>query len=198
MQTMVNKSNRGQMKTKKLKISSLHRPKNNRGQIKIQQTAFMLIAVTVLFVLVGLFFLVIRFGSLKDSATILEEDNARLLVNKLASSPEFSCGNAFGTSKVNCIDADKIMALKGNINVYSNFWRISNIEIRKIYPISQSEIECDFANYPECNIITLKEAENSGYTVSNFVALCRKESNNENIYDKCELAKLIVSYESAK
>src|SRR4030042_5145835 len=84
--------------------------KNKKGQMKIQQMAFMLMAITLFFVLVGIFVLVIRFSGLKDTAKQLEEENAMLLVSKLANSPEFSCENAFGALS-NCIDADKIMAL---------------------------------------------------------------------------------------
>ena len=61
----------------------------NKGQMKIQQMAFMLIAVTLFFSLVGMFFLVIFVSNLRESASILEEKNALLLVIKLANSPGF-------------------------------------------------------------------------------------------------------------
>ena len=57
------------------------------GQLKIQQMAFVLMAVTLFFVLVGMFVLVVRFSGLEESATALEEKNAMLLVAKLANSP---------------------------------------------------------------------------------------------------------------
>jgi len=170
--------------------------KPKKAQMKIQQTAFMLLAITIFFVLVGLFVLVFKVAGMKDTATILEEDNAMLLVSKLANSPEFACGSAFGTSKVDCIDADKIMALKQSSAIYESFWGVSNIEIRKIYPASEVDIECDSLTYPNCNIIQIKSGELTGYSVSNFVSLCRKESFEGSPYNKCELAKLIVSYES--
>ena len=169
---------------------------HKRAQLKIQQTAFMLLAITIFFVLVGLFVLVFKIASIKETATILEEDNAMLLVSKLANSPEFACGNAFRTSKVDCIDADKIMILKQNSEIYEGFWGVSNIEIIKIYPKSDVDIECDTLTYPNCNIITIKKDDLTGYSVSNFVSLCRKESIEGSPYNKCELAKLIVSYES--
>src|SRR3989339_757807 len=68
---------------------------NSRGQLKIQQMAFMLIAVTLFFALVGLFLIVFVFSGLKGSATALQEKNALLLVTKLANSPEFSCEDVF-------------------------------------------------------------------------------------------------------
>ena len=189
------KNKKAQMKTKKLKISSLHLPKSYKGQMKIQQTAFMLLAITIFFVLVGLFVLMFRMGSMKDTAKSLEENNAVLLVSRLANSPEFSCGRAFGTEKTDCIDADKVMALKENINAYEGFWGVSNIEIQKIYPISEEDIECNSLTYPNCNIIQIKEGVLTGYGVSNFVSLCRKELIGDSVYNKCELAELLVSYE---
>ena len=163
-----------------------------KAQLKIQQMAFMLMAVTLFFVLVGIFVLVFRFSNLQESAELLEEKNAMLLVTKLANSPEFSCGDAFGKSRVNCVDSDKVMALKENIQKYSGFWGVSGIEIRKIYPEFISEVVCDLDNYPDCNLIEV--VSGSGIGTSNFVSLCRKDNFENNIYDKCELAKIIVSY----
>lgn len=163
-----------------------------RGQLKIQQMAFMLMAVTLFFILVGMFVLSIQLSGLKGSAAALEEKNAMLLVTKLANSPEFSCGGAFQNKKTNCIDSDKVMVLKENIDKYKNFWDVENIEIRKIYPISK-EKECSLENYPDCNIIKIREGDITA-EFSNFVSLCRKESFEDEVFDKCELAKLIVSY----
>lgn len=164
----------------------------NKGQLKIQQMAFMLIAVTLFFVLVGMFILSIQLSGLRDSAAVLEEKNAMLLVTKLANSPEFSCGEAFKNKRTNCVDSDKVFILKENINKYNDFWDVENIEIRKIYPLLEN-IECSSENYPDCNIIKIREGKVST-EFSNFVSLCRKESIEGEVYNKCELAKLIVSY----
>jgi len=166
--------------------------KSSKAQMKIQQTAFMLMAVTLFFVLVGLFILIFRFSGLKETAELLQEENAMLLATKLANSPEFSCGEAFGNIQTNCVDFDKLMVLKDNIEDYSEFWGVSDIEIRKIYP--ENEIACTKENYPYCGVIQLRDSEISGYDSSNFVALCRKESFEGEIYDKCELARIIISY----
>lgn len=163
-----------------------------QGQIKIQQMAFMLIAVTLFFSLVGMFFLTIQVSNLRGSASVLEEKNALLLVTKLANSPEFSCGESFGPGNLNCVDADKVMMLKKNIDRYDNFWDVSNIEIRKIYPLSDA-VECTLQNYPNCNIIKIREGK-TGFEFSNFVSLCRKENVEGEVENKCELAKIMVSY----
>ncbi len=171
--------------------------KMKRAQMKIQQMAFMLIAVTLFFVLAGMFVLIVRFSDLKESASVLEEKNAMLLVTKLANSPEFACGRAFDGGQINCIDSDKVMMLKESIAKYVNFWGVSNIEIRKIYPKMDNEVICDLEknNYPDCNVIRIRSKNVTGYDSSNFVSLCRKESDGGKVYDKCDVAKVIVSYE---
>lgn len=170
---------------------------NKKGQLKIQQMAFMLIAVTFLFILVGMLFLSIRFHNLKQTATNLEEENAMLLVSKLANSPEFSCGSAFGSRKANCIDFDKIMILK-NKDEYSELWGVAKIEIRKIYP-DEGNILCGEKNYPDCGIVKILDKNvNTLPATSNFVSLCRKETTETMIYDKCELAILMVSSEDKR
>ncbi|MBS3085750.1 hypothetical protein J4225_03640 [Candidatus Pacearchaeota archaeon] len=172
--------------------------KNKKAQLKIQQMAFMLIAVTLFFALAGLFALGIGLSSLKRSATTLAENDAMLLITKLANSPEFSCGQAF-EGESNCIDFDKILALKNHINDYRGFWKVTEISLRILYPKHEgADIECNQGNVNICNIIYIysrnvdaKEGEKS-----NFVALCRKENFEGQVYDKCEIAKLIVSYEN--
>ena len=166
--------------------------RTNKAQLKIQQMAFMLMAVTLFFILVGMFVLSVYLSNLKDTALALEEKNAMLLVTKLANSPEFSCGEAFNRKKTNCIDADKVMMLKENIDKYSDFWDVENIEIRVIYPASNDK-ECTLETYPDCNIIKIREGDITS-EFSNFVSLCRKESLNGERYNKCEIAKLMVSY----
>ena len=169
-----------------------------KGQLKIQQMAFVLIAVTLFFAIVGLFVLTFSFSGLRESAAILEEENALALVSQIANSPEFSCGGVFDfdETNLNCIDADKAMALKENVETYSKFWGVKGIEIRKIYPeLAAGEIECERENYPECNILTLISSS-KGVGVSSFVSLCRRDFNGETsrFQDKCEIAKIIVKY----
>ena len=53
---------------------------------------------------------------------------------------------------------------------------------------------CTTGNYPDCNIIRLRSEKVSGFDLSNFVSLCRKHAEDGEIYNKCELAKIMVSY----
>jgi hypothetical protein len=164
-----------------------------KGQMKIQQMAFMLIAVTLFLVMAAMFILMVNFSSLRESAKLLEEKNALLLVSKIADSPEFACGNAFEKPRTNCIDMDKVMALKSRLKDYSGFWGIDGLEIRRIYP-EGNEKECTSENYPDCSKFVLVPFENKNVTgVSNFVSLCQKEQVDV-IYNKCEIGEVIVVY----
>ena len=166
---------------------------NSLGQMKIQQMAFMLIAVTFLFILVAVFFLAISLSNLQRKATILAEDDALLLVSKLANSAEFSCGNSYGSSKANCIDFDKLIALSERSSKYQNFWGVAKIYVRKIYPFD--ETVCTEGNYPDCGLLKLVDRNvNATAFTSNFVSLCRKDKTDI-IYDKCELGLLMVASE---
>ena len=165
-----------------------------RSQLKIQQMAFMLMAITLFFALVGLFVLAFKSSGIKKEAMILEEENAIGLAEKLSNSPEFSCGNSFGTSRINCIDEDKLMALKENINNFEELWGIgiTNIKIIKIYPEEETK-ECNIENYPNCNKIVLKESS-EGFSASSIISLCRKEAFEGESYDKCDIARLLINY----
>jgi len=165
-----------------------------KAQVKIQQMAFMLIVVTLFLSLVLMFVVVIKFSGLKESAKELEEKNAMLLVSKLANSPEFSCGESFEKNKINCVDGDKLIMLKEHIDKYRGFWGVSNIEIRKIFPRTDSEEICTLSNYPECGIIRIVSEDVTGFDASSFVTLCRKNIHKGELYDKCEIAKIMVSY----
>jgi hypothetical protein len=165
--------------------------KNKKAQLKIQQMAFMLIAIMIFFVLVGLFALSMSFGGLKEKKEALDEQNALLLISKLANYPEFSCENAYGGDKLYCIDFDKIMVLK-NHPEYLKFLDIKNVEIKKI--TEEEEIICTELNYPNCNYLSLFEGGREGSDKSAFVSLCRKESFGSTSYNKCELARLIVRF----
>jgi len=62
----------------------------SRGQMKIQEMAFVLVAFIVFFALVLLFYVAFRGSTLKQEAKELEESKAMELVQKLSSSPELN------------------------------------------------------------------------------------------------------------
>ena len=158
-----------------------------KGQLKIQQMAFMLLAVTLFFVLVLLFYLTIKTAGLEKDFVNSEKEKAAGLVMRLASSPEFVFEG--GSSGIKGVDADKIMVLKDN-SKYKEFWGVEGIIIKKLYP-PNTNTECTQNNYPNCNLIKVFTTKKSAPTGS-YIALCRKESVSGNSYDRCELALLMI------
>jgi hypothetical protein len=168
--------------------------KFQKGQLQIQQMAFMLLAVALFFVLVGLFIFSIIYSDVYKQANVASQERTLTSITNLADSPEFLCVG----SEPNCVDSDKLIALM-NHKSYANFWPFSSLRIIKLSAFNKRESEmkeCTLSNYPNCEsfVVFDKEIKNEIKT-SSFVALCRKENENEYIYDKCEIAKLIAGTE---
>jgi len=164
---------------------------SKRSQFKIQQMAFMLLAVVLFFILVALVWITIQQRNLHKQATQLEEEKAVFLSEFLSSSSEFSCSREMGSY---CIDTDKLIVLK-NMSIYENFWPVAFIQIRKLD--KQKEIRCSKVNYPNCNLFEVYENKNikSKDSIGSFVALCRYENINGFPKKFCELGKFIIGYE---
>ena len=165
-----------------------------KAQLKIQEMAFMLLAVFLFFILVGMFILSIVYSNIYDEANRINEERTLSLVTNIANSPELACVS----SKSNCIDGDKLITLVGN-DVYAKFWPFSSLRVLTSSGFGKSEgelVECGLVNYPDCDILTVydKNVKNQR-AIASFVAFCYKEFENSYIYDKCEIAKVIAGTE---
>jgi len=157
-----------------------------KAQFKIQEMAFILLAIVLFFVIVGLFFVAIYSRNLKNIATNAEEGQAILIAQVLAEYPEFSCGSL-------CLDADRLIVMNKR-RKYTNFWPVETIEVRKI--TKEEEKECTLENYPDCNYFKVHNSETENIRkVGSFTSLCRKDITSGQTYDKCELAKILIGYE---
>lgn len=162
---------------------------SSRGQLKIQQMAFVLMAIIFFFALVAILYLIISLGNLKEKAASLQEDEAKELVRKLASTPEFA-----SSACSNCIDLDKVFILKSR-NSYKGFWNLDFLQIEKVFPTSKGE--CEKSNYPQCSKITLIPKEEFGSPSNAFVSLCYFEQQQGG-YVKCELGRIYASGKNLK
>lgn len=174
------------------------RKRNRKAQLKIQEMSFMLVAVVILFVLAGLFFVTIKYRGLQKAAVEAEKEKAISTVIKIADTPEFMCSS----SKSGCIDTDKLIVMQER-QAYKGFWPVTSLSVRKIYPSNDSEleIECTKNNYPNCNIFKVYQSTRENVeTISTFVSLCRNEKNTETglMYEKCELGKILAGFEPGK
>ncbi len=170
--------------------------------MKIQQTAFLIIALTLFFVLVGLFVLSMTFSGIQQDKAKVEEKEALLLVSRLANSAEFTCGESSGRAKSDCVDFDKVMVLKDNIENYSKLWGVKGISIIKTHPVAEgiceelnsSSCRCTRENYPDCGFLEIYPNNGLGNDASTFILLCRKQNDDGYAYDKCEVARLVVKF----
>ncbi len=162
-----------------------------KGQMKVQEMAFVLVAILIFFAMVALVYFSIRLTGLEEDVEAQREESAIELARKLADIPEFSWEACRG-----CIDMDKVFALKERES-YQRFWDVDYLAVQRVYP-SAPETECTKANYPECTRITLAQKnEDYGSPVDAFVALCRFEASKGG-YTKCELGKVYVSARSIR
>lgn len=157
--------------------------KNKRAQMKIQEMAFVLIAIIIFFALVAVIFFSISLSSLKQQAGLQRQEVAMELVRKIADIPELSWAGCSG-----CVDYDKLMALKDKA-VYDKFWDVDYLMVERIYP-NRTQAECTKANYPDCATITIvNNTKFFGTTVVSFVSICSYEQSNGG-YIRCELGRI--------
>jgi hypothetical protein len=160
----------------------------------VQEMAFVIVAIMIFFVLAAIFLLNFWISNLKNDTTSQRDEKSSELALKLADSPEFAWSSKNNRCD-NCVDIDKVFALKERINsskAYSNFWSsdIGVIKVEVLYPKRAGE--CTRANYPNCRTITIIN-KTSEYSFSGgYIALCRYDSANKGSM-KCELGQIFVS-----
>ena len=159
--------------------------KNKKAQVKIQEMAFVLVAVVFLFALLFLFFARFQSSQIQERVTEVREARTITMLRVVTSFPELRCSKSFGSaSEINCIDKDKLMVFDESSsmqNKYSSIWRsvfISKITIDEIYPQDESYIIYDNSN-----------AGDSIITYSTYIPLCEETINKLN----CVVAKVRIT-----
>ena len=183
----------------KMSNNTIKTIKGKKSQLKIQQMAFMIVAVFIFFVLAGIFFVSVSMQGIKRDVTSLEREKAITTVANLVDTAEFTCGKSL------CLDADKLIVLSSGMqDVFGSLWPVAEIKVRKLYPLisaqDSEDVECTGLTYPECNVFNVyknDEVKTAG-AVSSFVALCRKDNKEGFAYDKCELAQINIAYRMAE
>lgn len=145
---------------------------NKRAQMKIQQMAFMLIAVVIFFAMVALVYFSISSANLQARASDLRDEEARELARQIAGTPEFAFTAKGDCSS--CIDFDRAFQISKSDEYKKHFWNLDYLAIEKVSPGGVSETgrvtECSSSNYPDCNQITIISS-NDYATKTSFVAL---------------------------
>ena len=153
---------------------------SKKGQMKIQQMAFVLVALMVFAAIVGIVFIILTMSRIESGASDLRDQEAKELVRSIASSAEFRFRDcAF------CIDLDRALILK-NSEEYREFWNLDYLAFERL--MSEEDEECRIGNYPDCSIITVvNRTADFGVAYSSFVSLCRWDSGISDF--RCEIGK---------
>jgi hypothetical protein len=162
--------------------------------MKIQQMAFMLIAVTIFFAMIGLIYFSLTFAGIERDAEKLQEEETLLLIRKLSSSPELSFTSE-GDCQT-CVDFDKALAIFQN-PIYAKLWNLDYLVIERLYPIT-TEVNCDLNNYPEnCNrIIIIDDKSGQRNAKEAFVTIARWDPNSDSfVY---EFGRILASPRRSK
>ncbi|MCK5345416.1 MAG: hypothetical protein KAR20_18530 [Candidatus Heimdallarchaeota archaeon] len=158
-----------------------------KGQMQIQQMAFMILAVFLFFILVGLFFLGVQFKDVKRSVVQLQTEQAISSLRVIADMPELNYESRESLS----LDEDKLRIMSGNFgNYYSEFWPVASVKVYKLYPKFDELVECPAL---DCNYFKIYDnKQESVKTYSTYVSICKKIKETGYVYDKCEIGKLVV------
>lgn len=169
--------------------------RSSKGQLKIQEMAFVLVAIFIFFGLAALFFFTVSLGNLRENVSDLEGEQARQLAFAFAKSPELSWSD---DTCPHCVDSLKALLLKNHRDVYLNYWNMDYLVIETIYP--EKTGECTIQNYPNCKTITLaNRTDYYGTPASAYIAICRHERiSSGGSYPTCELGMIHASIGGAE
>ncbi|MFZ5954981.1 MAG: hypothetical protein ACOYT4_01020 [Nanoarchaeota archaeon] len=158
-----------------------------KAQLRIQQMAFMILALFFFFILIGLFFFSYQIKSLRTNYEELQKSEAISSLETLTNMPEFAW--TYDSSCNLCVDKDKLLILV-NQNLYDSFWPVSSIEFIEI--TDNKTISCPNQN---CNYYSIS---NSGQKIakkySTYITICEKFPQ----YEKCKIGKIIVGVKDEK
>ena len=142
------------------------------GQLRIQEMAFVLLAVVLLGFIAFIFYARFQSENIQTSAGQINEKTALSLRDKIAALPEIKCAEKL------CIDKDKAIMLK-DYDVKGMFQGISEAKILEIYPSNET--------------VVLYSSGKGNTTYSTFVNLCEQKNIGGIFGYDCGLAILEVS-----
>ena len=160
---------------------------NKKAQWKIQQMAFMILAVFFFFILVGLFFLGWYMSDFQSRKESLLKQEAIASIEVISNMPELNCDSR----EEFCVDEDKLRIFSGNFaRNYDNFWPVSSVRVYKVHPSFDSVVKCPA---PNCNYYEIFDSgQENKVEYSGYVSICKKVREGNYVYDKCDIGKLLV------
>ena len=154
---------------------------DKKAQMKIQEMAFVLVAVVFLGGLLLLFFARWQVGAMEQAARELRELRTVTMLRTISSMPELAC-----TSEALCIDQDKLEVFNKSTAIqsqYSDLWQSSsivNVTVEEVYPK---------VTPVKKYTIYRKATQENTVTYSTYVALCSESLQKQS----CKMAKIKVT-----
>mgnify|MGYP006287988247 CR=1 FL=1 len=167
-------------------------------QMKIQQMAFMILAVFLFFIFVGLFFLGWQFQDIEEGYAELQKKQAITFLERLANMPEFNCDSMSSVSGM-CVDADKLDVMSSKaMTSYNKILPVESVKVYKIYPRFSEKIRCPGVNCNYWNIYDKNNQSINEKEFSTYVSICKKISGGGYVYDNCEIGKIVTGVDLSK
>jgi hypothetical protein len=151
-----------------------------KAQFKIQEMAFVLVAVIVLFGIIFLFFARFELTNVTKTSNELREERAITLVRTVASMPELRCSERVSESV--CLDLDKIKAFNSSSSLrlnYKKIWTssyVTEVAVQNVFDTRQT-----YYIYQE---------NHGNESYFSFMPLCSE--------DNCTIARLIIGIRTEK
>ena len=152
--------------------------KSKKAQMKIQEMAFVLIALFLLFSMVFIFYLKIKSSDLDKTSYELKQNKALSTLGQISNMPEFSCSSALGKDSL-CMDEDKLNVMEGREEYKGLFKGIKELKIKKIYP-SEEEFQIYYS----------EKQDYESYAA--FASICKQRYDNTGFY-QCSIGIIYLS-----
>jgi DNA-directed RNA polymerase subunit M/transcription elongation factor TFIIS len=168
----------------KEKMKKARKKTNKKGQMKIQEMAFVLVAVMFLGALLFLFFAQFQQRMMTEQATTIKEERVSAMLGAIAGMPEFGCS---GLDVLVCADEAKLSAFaklsKESKDNYAQIWQsasVSKIVIQEVYPNPAVSYQL-YSDAPK--------SHKSTKTQSTFIPLCHSSYTGA----ECSIARIKVT-----
>jgi len=151
---------------------------SKKAQMKIQQMAFMLVAVMIFFAMVAIVYFTIVMARLQDAADDLREQEAKELARQMSGTPELMFSQK-GSPFSSTVDLDKAFILSKSNDFKRRYWNLDYLMIERIYPPPSNNGDCPLNTYTDCRYLTIIDNTGGDYsgTMTAPVALAFWDDN---------------------
>ena len=148
----------------------------SKAQVKVQEMAFVLLALALLAMVAFIFFIRFQSGNIEKAGEDVQQRTAISVLEKIATMQEISCQKSDM-----CIDEDKIGIInQKNIKLEGMFQGIKNAKIVRLYP--------------KGNDLILYNSGVGNQSYSTFANICKQEKVGTAIEWRCGIAMLVLEY----